>query len=63
MTDLAELFARDPEHLTKSDIAELIAYYREARQEYVQGAKQAGNAKKLASGALKPALKDLNLDL
>jgi hypothetical protein len=45
MTDIAELFARDPEKLTKDDIMALIVKYREARQQFVLGAKQAGNAK------------------
>ena len=64
MTDIAELFARDPEKLTKDDIRELITKYREARQQFVLGAKQAGNPKKIKAEVPKITnLDDLDLDI
>jgi hypothetical protein len=45
MSDIADLFTRDPENLTKDDIRAIIAKYREARQQFILGAKQAGAAK------------------
>jgi hypothetical protein len=45
MSDIADLFSRDPEKLTKDDIRAIIAKYREARQQFILGAKQAGSAK------------------
>ena len=46
MNDLNDLFARDPEQLTKSDIAHIIAEYREAQAQFMLGLKQAGATKK-----------------
>jgi hypothetical protein len=60
MTDIAELFARDPEHLTKSDIAEIITKYREARAQFALDDQQAGNAKKVK--AKKANLDTLDFD-
>jgi hypothetical protein len=45
MSDISDLFARDPEHLTRDDIRSIIAKYREARQQFILGVKQAGAAK------------------
>jgi hypothetical protein len=46
MNDLNDLFARDPEQLTKADIADIIVEYREAQAQFMLGLKQAGTAKK-----------------
>jgi hypothetical protein len=62
MSDIAELFARDPESLTRDDIAAIIAKYREARQQFMLGAQQAGNPKKIRKEAIKVTdLDDLDL--
>lgn len=47
MSDIAELFAKDPLNLTKQDIDDIIARYREARQQFTLGAKSAGSTKKI----------------
>ena len=41
MNDLNDLFARDPEQLTRADIAQLIVEYREAQAQFLLGLKQA----------------------
>lgn len=46
MSDLATLFARDPDSLTTTDIDAIIAHLRDARAKFNLGVKQAGNAKK-----------------
>ena len=46
MNDLNDLFARDPEQLTRADIAQLIVEYREAQAQFLLGLKQAGATKK-----------------
>ena len=46
MNDLNDLYARDPEQLTRADIAQLIVEYREAQAQFLLGLKQAGAAKK-----------------
>ena len=47
MSDIAEIFSKDPLSLTKADRAEIIAKYREARTQFTLGAKQAGATKKI----------------
>lgn len=44
MTDIAEIFARDPLSLTKSgpEIKSVIEYYRGKRAQYLEGDKKAG---------------------
>lgn len=56
MTDLAELFARDPLTLTKENIDEVIEYFRGARVRYLEGEKSAGSPKKMKAEA-KPKAK------
>lgn len=46
MTDMAELFARDPLKHTRESIDEIIAYYRTARHNFILGEKSAGSTKK-----------------
>ena len=62
MSDIAELFTRDPEHLTRADIDRIVAKYREARHQFALGQKQAGSAKTVKSPKL-TNLDDLDLDL
>lgn len=52
MSDISELFNRDPLSLTKTDIDSIIAYYREARAKYLIGDRKAGK-----TPAAKPAKK------
>lgn len=61
MSDIGELFSRDPLKLTREDRAAIIAKYREARNQFVLGVKSAGNAKKIKGGEVK--IKDLDIDL
>ncbi len=46
MSDISELFSRDPLSLTKSDRALIIAEYREKRERYMLGQKTAKAAPK-----------------
>jgi putative alpha-1,2-mannosidase len=39
MSEISELFAKDPLSLTKEDRTAIIAHYRENRERYMQGAK------------------------
>ena len=42
MSDMAELFARDPLKHTRESIDEIITYYRGARANFILGEKSAG---------------------
>jgi len=59
MTDIAELFQRDPKDLTREDRAAIIARYREARTQFILGVAQAGSPKKVKE--VKPKLTSLDL--
>ena len=50
-TDIAELFRRDPEALTRDDIEAIVAAYRDARAQFALGLKQAGATKKVGPKA------------
>lgn len=64
MTDIARLFAEDPENLTRDDISTIVAKYREALAQFALGVAQAGSAKKVApKGPKITNLDDLDLDL
>lgn len=61
MTDISELFARDPLQLTDQDLDVIIKVQREARAQYLaggRGSKSAGSKAKTAPGP-KPTLEDL----
>jgi hypothetical protein len=45
MTDIAELFARDPMELSKDDITAIVQEFRKNRGQYNLGAKSAGSTK------------------
>lgn len=45
MSDLAELFARDPRDLTRDDIREIVAAFRERRHLFNKGNLKAGSTK------------------
>jgi hypothetical protein len=59
MSDIADLFTEDPLKLTKSNLDEIIAWYRNARNQFNAGAKSAGATKKMKDPA---APKITNLD-
>lgn len=59
MTDIAELFARDPQNLTKQDIVELVTIYREKRYQFNLGDKTAGSTKKIVKEN-GPKIRDLS---
>lgn len=53
MSTLAELFAKDPEHLTKEDLEQIIVGFRAARANFQTGNKSAA-AKKNTTGPAVP---------
>jgi len=61
MSDLSELFDRDPLHLSDQDIAQIIARMREAQAQYELGAKAAPAEKAKKSTKTENLLKDLGL--
>lgn len=56
MSSLAEVFSKDPEHLTKADLAQIIEAMRGARALFQTGNKSAGSARNTG------VKKKLNLD-
>lgn len=48
MSDIAELFSRDPLDLTDQDLDQIIAKLRASRAAFNSGEKGAGNMKKIA---------------
>lgn len=58
MTDMAELFSRDPALLTRENIDDMIKVYRKARHQFVLGNISAGATKKVTA----PKPKITNLD-
>ncbi len=48
MSDLTELFARDPLKYSKQDVQQIIAIYREKRKQFNAGGTLAGKAKVVA---------------
>lgn len=63
MSDMAELFARDPLKHTRESIDEIIAYYRQARANFNLGEKSAGSTKKAKAPAMPKGEKLSSLDL
>lgn len=45
MSDIAELFARDPMKLSEQDIEGIISYFRKSRAQFNLGNMQAGSTK------------------
>ena len=45
MSDINELFDRDPLDLTRDDISQIITAYRDMRYKFNQGDSKAGNIK------------------
>ncbi len=66
MSEMADLFAKDPLNLTKEDRTEIISFYRANREKFLAGAKQEKQPKapKATKGAADlSALGELELDL
>ena len=63
MTDISELFARDPENLSNADLDEIVKHLQGLRAQFMLGAKTAGTMKKKASTTKVAAidLKELGL--
>ena len=47
MSDIAELFARNPLQLTTTDLEEIVKKFRESRGQFVVGNMKAGSTKPL----------------
>lgn len=60
MSEISDLFARDPLSLTREDIDALIKRYREARAQFNLGVKNAGATKKVKE--VGPKITEINLD-
>lgn len=61
MTEIAELFDRDPFTLTREDVGAIVAYLRDSRKQFNLGNRTAGKApkKKLEAGEAKDLLDKL----
>lgn len=65
MTDIATLFARDPQDLSNQDIDLIIQRYRDSRKQFALGDRKAGKPAKSPTqkkGEALAAKLDLNLD-
>ena len=64
MTDVQELFQKDPQGLTKDDLREMVRYYRDKRNQFDLGDRQAGATKrfKKAEPGVKVSLDDILKD-
>ena len=62
MSDLSELFDRDPLSLSDQDILKIIARMREAQAQYELGAAKAPTAKPKKTTKAGGLLKDLGLE-
>ncbi len=63
MSDMAELFSRDPLRHTRESIDEIITYYRAARVNFALGEKSAGSTKKAKAAPVPKGEKLGALDL
>lgn len=61
MSDLIELFSRDPLQHTDDDIREIIEGYRQSRHQFVGGDKSAGKVKRVAK--IDPELEALGIEI
>lgn len=61
MSDLSELFERDPVNLTDQDIARIVLRMREAQVQYELGVKAPAAPKPKKSTKTETLLKDLGL--
>ena len=58
MTDISELFSRDPESLTDQDLDAIVKHLQSLRAQFMLGAKTAGTMKKKT----KEKVTNINLD-
>jgi hypothetical protein len=65
MSDIQTLFQKDPLGLTRDELREMAAYYRDKRNQFNLGDTQAGSTKRMkkASNGPKPNLDELLSDL
>lgn len=65
MSDLLELFSRDPLKYTKEDIKQIISFYREKRKQFNAGGILAGKVRPAPakSKALADAIKSDDLEI
>lgn len=63
MTDIAELFARDPLECTDADIMLIIEEYRKRKVNFNAGDLQAGSSKPKKSKAAAPSIPGVQIDL
>lgn len=63
MSDIAELFARDPLKLTKAEIKDIVAFNRANRAQFNLGNIKAGKAVSKPKVSAKLAGLDLKIDL
>lgn len=61
MSDIAELFARDPLHLQDADLDAIILYYREKRETFLSGPVKA--AKRVKDPKSKVDLDTLDIEI
>ena len=61
MTDVSELFQRDPSNLTKNDIRAIIERFRSQRHQFNAGDMKAGSTKPLTKR--QQVVKDLSEEL
>lgn len=61
MSDIQALFDKDPLQLTREDLKEMAAYYRDRRNAFNLGNKQAGATKNLKpKSATQPKISNLD---
>ncbi len=63
MSDIQELFNRDPNKCSDQDIMAIIEEYRKRHTQFNTGVMTAGNVKPKATKAKKPGVPGLDLDL
>lgn len=63
MSDLATLFARDPNKCTKDDIRAIVLAFRDRRKQFNAGASLAGKVKPVTGKAAETAQKIASNDL
>lgn len=63
MSKISEVLAKDPLHLTRENIDDVIEYYRGLRTRFIAGDKNAGAPKKLTDKERAAQKLSINLDL
>jgi hypothetical protein len=60
MSDIQALFQKDPLELTREDLSQMAAYYREKRNQFNLGDVQAGSTKRLKKASNGPKISNLD---